>query len=231
MASSREICPTEGEAEATCGPNYFGRYVKGIPHFQPVAVSHYPYSGQSESGKSTTIKNFQLQYSPMSFWAERRTWKRVIHLNLVRSVRRIHDALSSLSRSELLTQDITTYSPNACRSIRALTPTGADEDYGIEDNRYKPEQKSTLSSKHQLLLMRLRPILDLDNTLMHQLMYSDFDHSKDKSGLHAAGLFVPLPSRGLGTPSRPSPSGREVPDDPALWPPARGTSISLRLSR
>src|SRR5258706_5530973 len=179
----------------------FWSVCQGIPHLQPMEVSYPCYSGQSESGKSTTIKNFQLQYSPMSFWAERRTWKRVIHLNLVRSVRRIHNALSSLPLSELLTQNITTYSPDACRSIRALTPTGAGEGYRIADNRYTPEQKPTLSSKHRLLLMRLRPILDLDTTLMHQLMYSNFDHSNDKSGLRAAGLFVPLPSTGLVTPS------------------------------
>ena len=187
--------------------------------------SYHCYSGQSESGKSTTIKNFQLQYSPLSFWAERRTWKRVIHLNLVRSVRRIHNALSSLPLSESSTQDITPYSTEACCSIRALTPIGTPEDYGMADNRHKPGQQPTLSAKHQLLLMRLRPILDLDTTLTHQLLYSNFDHSSDKSGSHAAKLFVPLPSSGLVNPSLPSSWGKEVPDNPPPWSPASWRSI------
>ncbi|KAJ7204341.1 guanine nucleotide binding protein, alpha subunit [Mycena pura] len=49
--------------------------------------------GQSESGKSTCIKQFQLLHSPSAFHAERIAWRAVIYLNLVRSVRRILDAL------------------------------------------------------------------------------------------------------------------------------------------
>src|SRR5258706_1756167 len=33
MASSRKVCSAEGEAEATRGPNYFGRYVKAFLTF------------------------------------------------------------------------------------------------------------------------------------------------------------------------------------------------------
>ncbi|KAJ4470929.1 guanine nucleotide binding protein, alpha subunit [Lentinula aciculospora] len=50
--------------------------------------------GQSESGKSTTLKQFQLLHTPSAFHAERIAWRAVIYLNLVRSVRRILDALS-----------------------------------------------------------------------------------------------------------------------------------------
>ena len=48
-------------------------------------------SGQyiQESGKSTTVKNFQIAYAPNAWKAERKTWRAVIYLNLVRSVRRI----------------------------------------------------------------------------------------------------------------------------------------------
>lgn len=38
MASSRKVCPAEGEAEATRSPNHFGRCVKGVPHSRPVAI-------------------------------------------------------------------------------------------------------------------------------------------------------------------------------------------------
>jgi G-protein alpha subunit len=184
----------------------------------------FSFSGQSESGKSTTIKNFQLQYAPLSFWAERGTWKNVIHLNVVRSVRRIHDALSSLPLSESLTPDISPHPSNAY---------GTDEDYELTDNQSIQASRPTLSSNHRVLLMRLRPILNLDATLMHQLMWSDSGHSTDKSGLHAVGLFAPSPSSSLPTASPPSWWGKEVPDDPAVWPSARGTpgfSLTLGIS-
>jgi hypothetical protein len=44
--------------------------------------------GQSESGKSTTLKQFQLLHTPAAFQAERMAWRFVIYLNLIRSVRR-----------------------------------------------------------------------------------------------------------------------------------------------
>ncbi|THU96855.1 G-alpha-domain-containing protein [Dendrothele bispora CBS 962.96] len=49
--------------------------------------------GQSESGKSTTLKQFQLLHSPSAFHAERIAWRAVIYLNLVKSIRRILEAL------------------------------------------------------------------------------------------------------------------------------------------
>ncbi|KAF9518162.1 hypothetical protein BS47DRAFT_1371160 [Hydnum rufescens UP504] len=39
--------------------------------------------GQSESGKSTTIKNFQMLYSPQAWRQEHISWRAVIYLNLV----------------------------------------------------------------------------------------------------------------------------------------------------
>ncbi|KAF5380173.1 hypothetical protein D9615_006108 [Tricholomella constricta] len=51
--------------------------------------------GQSESGKSTTLKNFQIMYDPKAFKAERALWRAVIQLNVVRSVHLILDAMTS----------------------------------------------------------------------------------------------------------------------------------------
>ncbi|TFK17014.1 G-alpha-domain-containing protein [Coprinopsis marcescibilis] len=50
--------------------------------------------GQSESGKSTTLKQFQLLHTPAAFHAERIAWRTVIYLNLVRSIRRILESLA-----------------------------------------------------------------------------------------------------------------------------------------
>lgn len=50
--------------------------------------------GQSESGKSTTLRQFQLAYTPTAFKAERATWRGVIQLNVVRSIRVILDTVA-----------------------------------------------------------------------------------------------------------------------------------------
>lgn len=50
--------------------------------------------GQSESGKSTTLKNFQLMSSQKAFRAELPSWRAVIQLNVVRSVRLIVDTIA-----------------------------------------------------------------------------------------------------------------------------------------
>ncbi|KAF8215841.1 guanine nucleotide binding protein, alpha subunit [Mycena galopus ATCC 62051] len=56
--------------------------------------------GQSESGKSTCLKQFQLLHNTAAFHAERIAWRAVIYLNLVRSVRRSqHDDTDPLAYS------------------------------------------------------------------------------------------------------------------------------------
>ncbi|KAI9463919.1 guanine nucleotide binding protein, alpha subunit [Russula earlei] len=42
--------------------------------------------GQSESGKSTTLKNFQLQYARETWIEERSSWRAIIQLNLIRTI-------------------------------------------------------------------------------------------------------------------------------------------------
>ncbi|KAJ7034525.1 guanine nucleotide binding protein, alpha subunit [Mycena alexandri] len=49
--------------------------------------------GQSESGKSTTLRQFQRLYTPTAFREERILWRAVIQLNVVRSIRTILEAL------------------------------------------------------------------------------------------------------------------------------------------
>ncbi|RDB30429.1 Guanine nucleotide-binding protein alpha-4 subunit [Hypsizygus marmoreus] len=51
--------------------------------------------GQSESGKSTTLRQFQRLYTPTAFREERILWRAVIQLNIVRSIRIILETLSS----------------------------------------------------------------------------------------------------------------------------------------
>ncbi|KAH9924391.1 guanine nucleotide binding protein, alpha subunit [Fomitopsis serialis] len=76
--------------------------------------------GQSESGKSTTVKNFQLTYAYSQFIEERSAWRAVIHLNLVRSVNTILDVIGrELSRSSSQPQSPRSSSPT--RSPRPST--------------------------------------------------------------------------------------------------------------
>ncbi|EGO03512.1 hypothetical protein SERLA73DRAFT_175022 [Serpula lacrymans var. lacrymans S7.3] len=49
--------------------------------------------GQSESGKSTTLKNFRMKYAQEEWIEERTSWQAVIQLNIVRSINVILDAL------------------------------------------------------------------------------------------------------------------------------------------
>ncbi|KAJ7593133.1 G-protein alpha subunit [Mycena floridula] len=43
--------------------------------------------GQSEGGKSSVVKNFQMAFTPKQLDKERMIWKRIIHLNLISSVK------------------------------------------------------------------------------------------------------------------------------------------------
>ncbi|KAF8151451.1 heterotrimeric GTP-binding alpha subunit [Crassisporium funariophilum] len=49
--------------------------------------------GQSESGKSSVLKNFQLAFAPKHFESERPIWKIIIQLNVIGSIKTILDAL------------------------------------------------------------------------------------------------------------------------------------------
>ncbi|KAI0056631.1 G-alpha-domain-containing protein [Artomyces pyxidatus] len=53
--------------------------------------------GQSESGKSTTLRQFQRIYTPTAFREERVHWRAIIQLNLIRSVHTILTALAAAS--------------------------------------------------------------------------------------------------------------------------------------
>ncbi|KAF5386311.1 hypothetical protein D9757_008589 [Collybiopsis confluens] len=62
--------------------------------------------GQSESGKSTTLKNFRLTYAREEWEAEKTSWKAVIQLNLVRSIGSTLNTLQSELDGEPLPSSI-----------------------------------------------------------------------------------------------------------------------------
>ncbi|OJT03444.1 Guanine nucleotide-binding protein alpha-4 subunit [Trametes pubescens] len=69
--------------------------------------------GQSESGKSTTLRQFQRLYTPNAFREERVLWRAVIQLNIVRSIHTILDALSDIRRRDVYPSSIYTSEPDS----------------------------------------------------------------------------------------------------------------------
>ncbi|KAJ7307817.1 guanine nucleotide binding protein, alpha subunit [Mycena albidolilacea] len=102
--------------------------------------------GQSESGKSTTLKNFQLMCEPKAFTSERASWRAIIQLNVIRSVRIILDALMAVSA----TRDF------------APTPRSSYSSYASRDS---------LRPDSELLALRIRllSVLELEDVLKRRL--------------------------------------------------------------
>ncbi|KAH8097053.1 G-alpha-domain-containing protein [Cristinia sonorae] len=101
--------------------------------------------GQSESGKSTTLKNFQLMHSPKAFRAERASWRAVIQLNIVRSIRIILEALAEHQAQQNAPRPGTAQGPSSPASDIKLTPD------------------------HLKLKMRLAPLLQVEEALIKKL--------------------------------------------------------------
>ncbi|KAH9854473.1 G-alpha-domain-containing protein [Lenzites betulinus] len=137
--------------------------------------------GQSESGKSTTLKQFQLLHTPAAFRQERLAWRFVIYLNLVRSIRRI---------------------------LEAIAP---DEHCGIEEEEYgdtsetasiiisapDPPSSSTASSQpnYEHYRRRLAPLMDLEQRLIAVL--SDPEDNEEQEATHLPANSLPGDSRNL----------------------------------
>ncbi|KAJ6541761.1 guanine nucleotide binding protein, alpha subunit [Mycena capillaripes] len=99
--------------------------------------------GQSESGKSTTLKNFQLMYEPKAFRAERASWRAIIQLNVVRS---IHIILDAMTRA----QNTTDRPPSARSSVSS-------------------HESLRLDAELVQLKTRLLPLLDIEKSLLMRL--------------------------------------------------------------
>lgn len=161
------------------------------------------------------MRNFQLQYAPQAFSAERATWKTVIQLNVIRSIRRMHKVLSSL-------EDASIHSPTSPWSSAVSNKLGSVRLPGVSGNvfeyhhiqRHGNSSRPALTPKHRLLLMRLCPLLALEPTLVRQLTGNDPPptiYSAPKSvGITMGGFFAPSAAvRNV----KPSWWGKEVPDE------------------
>ncbi|QRW15204.1 G-protein alpha subunit [Ceratobasidium sp. AG-Ba] len=107
--------------------------------------------GQAESGKTTTLKQFQLMQSASAFSAQRNSYRALIYLNVLNSVRRILDAIA-------LPDDPT---ENAL-SDSSSSSSFSSSSYGDYRNRQYPPHLATLA-------LRLRPLLHIHSLLEKQL--------------------------------------------------------------
>ncbi|KAH6916749.1 guanine nucleotide binding protein, alpha subunit [Coprinopsis sp. MPI-PUGE-AT-0042] len=154
--------------------------------------------GQSESGKSTTLKQFQLLHAPATFHAERIAWRTVIYLNLVRSVRRILEAIAP--ESDVL--DDQDYGESTEPAAIVITSNG----------RPPSAILGTKVPNFERYRKRLEPLLDLEDRLCRLLSSPDEDEAT-RIGPSPANWthFVPAVDQkpvanGRGHVGRPSPS-------------------------
>ncbi|KZS86728.1 G-alpha-domain-containing protein [Sistotremastrum niveocremeum HHB9708] len=133
--------------------------------------------GQSESGKSTTLKNFQLAFAPNAFRAERVSWTRIIYLNLVRSINTIIRAVSP----ELLgTNKSTLSSPSTSTLPSPISPLDRSHaDFPLPPTAQSSAMTPSLSSSSQIpidytaLFADLSALEGLEERLQRQLIPPD----------------------------------------------------------
>lgn len=108
--------------------------------------------GQSEAGKSTLLKNFQLHFAPKAFHAEAEAWRAVIHLNLVRAVNYILEGLHIPTQ----TPSSNSSSSVSYRSTSSLSTVSSGSRHGSPDSL-------------RALRMRLSPLRQVELILHRRL--------------------------------------------------------------
>ncbi|EPT05833.1 hypothetical protein FOMPIDRAFT_1155651 [Fomitopsis schrenkii] len=130
--------------------------------------------GQSESGKSTTLKNFQLTFAPQAWVAERASWRAVVQLNLVRSINLILDSLAQELAANPPGRPRTATSPFAApvslpSSSTSNTPPDSPDSATGPSFAGEPGPPLALTDKHALLRLRLAPLRQVENELRRLL--------------------------------------------------------------
>ncbi|KAJ4466232.1 guanine nucleotide binding protein, alpha subunit [Lentinula aciculospora] len=125
--------------------------------------------GQSESGKSTTLKNFRLEYAREEWEAEKTSWRAVIQLNLVRSITSILDALQAEIEGEPLSPSLDLDEPDVPVESRGSIDILSTSNE-VDSNQFTP---STLSPEEiqnlQLFRLKLAPLRRVEMDLKLRL--------------------------------------------------------------
>ncbi|KAI0366082.1 G-alpha-domain-containing protein [Pilatotrama ljubarskyi] len=149
--------------------------------------------GQSESGKSTTLKNFQLAFAPNAWRAERASWRAVIHLNLVRSVNHILDVLSQeMAKPPSATSPATSpfirpstaqgrFDQQASAAAFASSKSDASDPASPSGGGTPPEPPFQFTNTHALLKLRLVPLRRVEADLKQLIGAATDEHAPDVS--------------------------------------------------
>ncbi|KAI0049030.1 G-alpha-domain-containing protein [Auriscalpium vulgare] len=113
--------------------------------------------GQSESGKSTTLKNFQMHYSTELWQEERSSWRAIVQLNLIRSV---------VSLLDLLDQAMTTPEPIRLPLPETSRPQTSER---LLSSPRAPPSAIEFSDIHRILRLRLAPLRGVQQDLERRL--------------------------------------------------------------
>ncbi|KAI5120532.1 hypothetical protein M0805_004540 [Coniferiporia weirii] len=183
--------------------------------------------GQSESGKSTTLKNFQLTYARKAWSEEREAWRVVIQFNLVRSVNTIADAVA-----RELTANVDESGLEADRAS-ILTMLTAEHEPEPEPERRAPTPSFALSDAHRDLLVRLSVLRAVQRSLELKLgSAAEEDDGNLISNDQAPGSSIPKAANPTLSPS----SFRDITNGPSpsagpSVPPGTGGHLRTRKSQ
>ncbi|KAI0737180.1 G-protein alpha subunit [Daedaleopsis nitida] len=139
--------------------------------------------GQAESGKSTTLKNFQLAFSPQHFAKERAAWKTIIQLNLIRNVKRLLEVLQEEWESSM--QTTTASSVAKGKGVAGRTPSSPGVRFST----------SPLNDNHRRIRMRLSALIPIEEELTKKLMPDSSAASRDlcvRAGSGWKGIMTAL---------------------------------------
>ncbi|KAG2001570.1 heterotrimeric G protein alpha subunit [Coprinopsis cinerea AmutBmut pab1-1] len=106
--------------------------------------------GQSESGKSTTLKNFRMRYAKEEWEEERSGWRSVVQLNIVRSITTIIRIVEAEMNGDAADSEE--------EQIIAMEERDQEENEGLK-----------FTDRHQLLMIRLAPLLGVEAELKRRL--------------------------------------------------------------
>ncbi|KAI0673991.1 G-alpha-domain-containing protein [Trametes maxima] len=161
--------------------------------------------GQSESGKSTTLKQFQLLHTPAAFRQERLAWRFVIYLNLVRSIRRILEAIAPEDNNGLDDEEVTESTEEASIIISGTgrppsSLAGSQPNY----EHYRRRLAPLMELEHRLIAVLSDPEDNDEHEATH--LPSTPQTPGSSRGLHHAGSMASFhAANGHGAPGRPAP--------------------------
>ncbi|KAL4250269.1 P-loop containing nucleoside triphosphate hydrolase [Abortiporus biennis] len=179
--------------------------------------------GQSESGKSTTLKQFQLLHTPAEFHAERTAWRFVIYLNLLRSVRRILEAIAP--EADTLA--------NGLDEFDDYGDTGETASIIISGSGASTSNHGTQVPGYESYRKRLAPLAELETRLMLQL--SDPEDNDEHEPTHLPLQWKGSHTQGVVPPTSPSwttsPNSSISGTDELVLPTSSNWRKALRIDR